>query len=45
MSTLATKPYIYLYDLPRDKTTSIKIAEAFKAKGITIVTPSQTRPP
>jgi hypothetical protein len=28
--------YMYLYDLPKDKVSSVKIAETFKAEGINI---------
>ena len=37
MTTVAEKRnYLYLYDLPKEKVTSVKIAEAFKEQGIDI---------
>ena len=34
----AQSNYLYLYDLPKDKISSVRIAEAFKKKGINIGT-------
>ena len=36
MATNDKRNYMYLYDLPKDKISSVKIAEVFKSEGINI---------
>ena len=36
MAQIEKRNYLYLYDLPKDKVSSVKIAEVFKAEGINV---------